>query len=75
MGSNRKYFLWLLVLIVLYILFKRLHVQTLIVSAGTQLMESATVETWVLFAFVALLIVGGSAFLIVRAIEGTRNHD
>lgn len=75
MGSNRKYFLWLLVLIVLYILFKRLHVQTLIVSVGTQLMESATVETWVLFTLVALLVVGGSAFFIVRAIEGTRNHD
>jgi hypothetical protein len=72
MGSNRKYFLWLFVLIVLYFLFKRLHVQNWMVSEGSKLMESATTGKWVVFALVVLLIVGGSVYLVVRVIEGSK---
>ena len=72
MGSSKKYALWLSVLVVLYVLFKKLHIQNWVVYAGARFMQSATLASWVIFTAITLLIVGTSALLLVKWIEGMR---
>ena len=72
MGSSKKYALWLSVLVVLYVLFKKLHIQNWVVNAGARFMQSATLASWVIFTAITLLIVGTSALLLVKWIEGMR---
>lgn len=70
MGSNRKYLKWLIVLVLLYFLFKRWHIQDRVVQVGTEFMQSASVLQWIAFASIILVIMGGGTILIVKIIEG-----